>query len=78
MKYLKKRKMSSYVRVPCDEELNNFTGYPMPKVTFDGDGNTIITFEDSHGNIVRAVESPDGALREVRSIQKNWSNTSGI
>lgn len=78
MKYLKKRKMSSYVRVPCDEELNNFTGYSMPKVTFDGDGNAIITFENRFGDIVRAVESPDGAIREIRSIPKYWGNTSGI
>lgn len=70
--------MSSYVRVSCDEELNNFTGYPMPKVTFDGDGNAIITFKDRYGNIVRAVESPDGAIREVRTIPKSWGNTSGI
>lgn len=78
MKYLRKRKMSSYIRVPCNEELNNIMGYSMPKVTFDENGNAIITFEDRYGNIVRAVESPDGAIREIRSIPKYLGNTSGI
>lgn len=79
MRYLRKRKMRSYVKVPCDEELNNIMGYSTPKVTFDGDGSAVITFEDKYGGLVRVVESPDGAVREVvRSIPKNWSNTSGI
>lgn len=78
MRYLKKRKMSSYIRVPCNEELNNIMGYSMPKVTFDEVGNVVTTFEDSHGNIVRIVESSDGVIREIKSIPKNWGNTSGI
>lgn len=78
MKYLKKRKMSSYVRVPSDEDMQHFGGYPMPKVTFDEVGNVITTFENSHGNIIRVVESPDGVIREIKSISpKSWGNTSG-
>lgn len=67
--------MSSYVRVPSDGELQNLMGYSMPKVTFDEEGNAIITFEDRYGNIVRAVESPDGAIREIRSIPKELVST---
>lgn len=66
MKYLKKRKMSSYIRVPCDEELNSFTGYSMPKVTIDEDGSVVITFEDKYGNLVRVIENPDGGIREIK------------
>ena len=78
MKYLRKRKMSSYIRVPSDEELQNFMGYYGPKITIDEEGNAVITFEDKYGNLIRAVESPDGTIKEIRSIPKNWSNTSGI